>query len=105
MTDYKQTVVVEVALVDWHRLDYYKSADELAERDNRLMAWLSDPANRSDINYSDIYKDVFGVRPRQEKRKGESPLFFYLIYFNALKCEPALNHPSIYSKEKDASAL
>ena len=80
MTDYKQTVVVEVApnvvatvslgtvvefaLVDWHRLDYYKSADELAKRDNRLMAWLADPVNRSDVNYSDIYKDVFGVRPR-----------------------------------------
>lgn len=30
----------------------------------RLYAWLNDPANYGDINYSDIYKDVYGYRPR-----------------------------------------
>ena len=29
-----------------------------------LMAWLSDPANADSADYSDIYKDVYGVRPR-----------------------------------------
>lgn len=28
-----------------------------------LLAWVSDPVNRNDPEYSDIYKDVFGVRP------------------------------------------
>lgn len=26
-------------------------------------AWLSDPANADSADYSDIYKDVYGVRP------------------------------------------
>ena len=30
----------------------------------RLVAWLADPANWHDECYSDIYKDVYGVRPR-----------------------------------------
>ena len=30
----------------------------------RLAAWLADPANWNDECYSDIYKDVYGVRPR-----------------------------------------
>lgn len=25
--------------------------------------WLSDPANKLDINYSDIFKDEYGFRP------------------------------------------
>ena len=28
------------------------------------LEWLRDPANRDSEIYSDIYKDVFGVRPR-----------------------------------------
>lgn len=28
------------------------------------LAWLADPANRNSEIYSDIYKDVYGVRPR-----------------------------------------
>ena len=28
------------------------------------LAWLADPANRKSEIYSDIYKDVYGVRPR-----------------------------------------
>jgi hypothetical protein len=31
-------------------------------RQNR--EWLADPANRDSEIYSDIYKDVYGVRPR-----------------------------------------
>ena len=29
-----------------------------------LMAWLADPANADSADYSDIYKDVHGIRPR-----------------------------------------
>ena len=36
---------------------------EAAER-AKLVAWLTDPANWHDECYSDIYKDVHGVRPR-----------------------------------------
>ena len=36
---------------------------EAAER-AKLAAWLADPANWHDECYSDIYKDVHGVRPR-----------------------------------------
>ena len=36
---------------------------EAAER-AKLAAWLRDPANFADPLYSDIYKDVYGVRPR-----------------------------------------
>ena len=39
---------------------------EVAETENeaRILAWLADPANRYSEEYSDIYKDVYGVRPR-----------------------------------------
>lgn len=37
-----------------------REAEALAE----LTAWLADPANRYSEEYSDIYKDVYGVRPR-----------------------------------------
>lgn len=37
-----------------------REAEVLAE----LTAWLVDPANRYSEEYSDIYKDVYGVRPR-----------------------------------------
>ena len=30
----------------------------------QAKAWLSDPANAGSADYSDIYKDVCGVRPR-----------------------------------------
>lgn len=36
---------------------------EETEAYRKALEWLSDPANQSDINYSDIYKDVYGVRP------------------------------------------
>lgn len=28
------------------------------------LEWLADPANRDSEIYSDIYKDVYGIRPR-----------------------------------------
>lgn len=37
-----------------------REAEVLAE----LTAWLADPANRYSEEYSDIYKDVHGFRPR-----------------------------------------
>lgn len=37
-----------------------REAEVLAE----LTAWLADPANRYSEEYSDIFKDVYGVRPR-----------------------------------------
>ena len=30
----------------------------------KLTAWLADPANWHDECYSDVYKDVYGIRPR-----------------------------------------
>jgi hypothetical protein len=46
-----------------------EKADAEAERLDRevemkLRRWLADPANRHDECYSDIYKDVYGFRPR-----------------------------------------
>ena len=37
-----------------------REAEVLAE----LTAWLADPANRYSEEYSDIFKDVYGFRPR-----------------------------------------
>ena len=40
-------------------------AERLAlEEERKILRWLADPANRTDPLYSDIYKDVHGVRPR-----------------------------------------
>ena len=33
-------------------------------RERELVAWLADEANWEDPNFSDIYKDVYGFRPR-----------------------------------------
>lgn len=46
-----------------------EKADAEAERlerevEMKLRRWLADPANRHDECYSDIYKDVYGFRPR-----------------------------------------
>ena len=37
---------------------------EEARREDEIRAWLHDPANWDDPNFSDIYKDVYGFRPR-----------------------------------------
>lgn len=39
-----------------------KAMEEEILRQN--LEWLADPANRNSEIYSDIYKDVYGVRPR-----------------------------------------
>ena len=45
-------------------IDRYLAEVAEAENEARLLAWLADPANRYSEEYSDIYKDVYGVRPR-----------------------------------------
>ena len=41
------------------------SAEEEAMRIHReLVAWLNNPANADDPEYSDVFKDVYGFRPR-----------------------------------------
>lgn len=45
-----------------------EAAEEEAAREDEIlrenMEWLRDPANWDSEIYSDIYKDVYGVRPR-----------------------------------------
>lgn len=48
---------------DWGERKRRQLEQEQWERET--MAWLCDPRNRDDVNYSDIYKDLYGVRPRQ----------------------------------------
>lgn len=45
-------------------IDAYLAEKREAEVLAELTAWLADPANRYSEEYSDIYKDVYGVRPR-----------------------------------------
>ena len=45
-------------------IDRYLAEKAEAENEARIFAWLADPANRYSEEYSDIYKDVYGVRPR-----------------------------------------
>lgn len=45
-------------------IDAYLAEKASAENEARILAWLADPANEGDPLYSDIYKDVHGVRPR-----------------------------------------
>lgn len=44
-------------------IDRYLAEVAEAENEARILAWLADPANRYSEEYSDIYKDVYGVRP------------------------------------------
>ena len=44
-------------------IDRYLAEKAEAENEARILAWLADPANRYSEEYSDIYKDVYGVRP------------------------------------------
>lgn len=46
----------------WARREAEERAD--AEWEEWASAWLRDPANRGSENYSDIYKEMYGVRPR-----------------------------------------
>ena len=45
-------------------IDRYLAEKREAEALAELTAWLADPANFADPLYSDIFKDVHGVRPR-----------------------------------------
>lgn len=45
-------------------IDRYFAEVAEAENEARILAWLADPANRYSEEYSDIYKDVHGVRSR-----------------------------------------
>lgn len=38
--------------------------DEVSGAAAARLAWLADPANKTDPNYSDIFKDAYGYRPR-----------------------------------------
>lgn len=45
-------------------IDSYLAEVREAEAEIALLRWLADPANWDGPIYSDIYKDVHGVRPR-----------------------------------------
>jgi hypothetical protein len=45
-------------------IDRYLAEHLALEEERKILRWLADPANRVDPLYSDIYKDVHGVRPR-----------------------------------------
>ena len=45
-------------------IDTFLAEKREAEWLENSLAWLADPANRYSEEYSDIYKDVYGVRPR-----------------------------------------
>lgn len=45
-------------------IDRYLAEKREAEVLAELTAWLADPANRYSEEYSDIFKDVHGFRPR-----------------------------------------
>ena len=46
-----------------------EATEEVAAQEDEIlrqnMEWLRDPANWASEIYSDIYKDVYGVRPHQ----------------------------------------
>lgn len=44
--------------------DYEEEQWRNSEAYAEAVEWLADPANRNDESYSDIYKDVYGHRPR-----------------------------------------
>lgn len=48
----------------WFMESYEDEQWRNSEDYQELLEWLADPANRSSENYSDIFKDVYGVRPR-----------------------------------------
>ena len=44
--------------------DYEEEQWRNSEEYAKTVAWLHTPEAKEDINYSDIYKDVYGFRPR-----------------------------------------
>ena len=51
---------------DLHEVGYslFSLCDEVEGVTARLKAWLADPANECSPEYSDVFKDVYGFRPR-----------------------------------------
>ena len=47
----------------WVASSLFDLLDEVEGVTAALVEWLSDPSNVDDEEYSDIYKDVYGVRP------------------------------------------
>lgn len=60
------TLTATQSTIDRYLAEVAKAeAERLAlEEERKILRWLADPANRADPLYSDIYKDVHGVRPR-----------------------------------------
>ena len=44
-------------------INAYRAERKAMDAERKALEWLADPANYSDPNYSDIYKDVHGIRP------------------------------------------
>lgn len=61
----KRIVIAEditATLTDATAAEYERECADIAqERDTEM--WLANPANYSDPCYSDIFKDVYGIRP------------------------------------------
>lgn len=62
------------SVAEWDRENNPNSNRNKARAERRAIhEYLSNPANYSDPEYSDIYKDVYGVRPRwlyAQRREG-----------------------------------
>lgn len=48
----------------WVASSLFDLLDEVEGVTAALEQWLADPSNRDDEEYSDIFKDVYGFRPR-----------------------------------------
>lgn len=48
----------------WFMRDYEDEQWRNSDAYAKTLAWLDDPANWDDPEFSDIYKDVYGYRPR-----------------------------------------
>lgn len=60
------TLTATQSTIDAYLIEKADAEAERLEREveMKLRRWLADPANRHDECYSDIYKDVYGFRPR-----------------------------------------
>lgn len=60
------TLTATQSTIDAYLIEKADAEAERLEREAemKLRRWLADPANRHDECYSDIYKDVYGFRPR-----------------------------------------
>ena len=60
------TLTATRSTIDRYLAEVAKAEAERRDREveMKLRRWLADPANRHDECYSDIFKDVYGFRPR-----------------------------------------